>query len=297
MIRAVAAAVGATVGILRGRHSAATACAPTPGPDTDVLHWRLHLAYDGADYFGWQRQPGNVQTVQAEVDRVLSNVFRTEVLTVGSSRTDRGVHARGQVCHFSTPDRWGGEAPGLDPTVALRRLRRALPAAVLAVALGRTVPAFHARLSAVRKRYSYRLVQTSVASPFDARYCWPCGPLDVHAMDVAASALSGQRLSYSAFTVGEPEPSYHGSVEKMLEVSVQRVGKDGATVLLVCDRFLYRMARRVVGALVQVGRGKLPPERVLSLDRSDVPTAPPEGLCLEQVEYPATFPVPVAMPL
>mmetsp|Transcript_24277 Transcript_24277/g.63958 ORF Transcript_24277/g.63958 Transcript_24277/m.63958 type:complete len:328 (+) Transcript_24277:47-1030(+) len=282
---------------------AATSAALPSAPELPAVcppgfqRWRLHLAYDGTDFFGWQRQAGpgsgDGQTIQGEVEECLTRVFRAEVRTVGASRTDRGVHARGQVCHFDAPEFWGPQqAPGLEPEIALRRLRRELPGSVLAVVLDRAAPDFHARLSAVRKRYSYRLATVDAVSPFEARFVWCPGALDLQAMAEAAEVLDRRKLDYSTFSMGEPEPDYHGDVEKNVTLAVREDGPDRALVLVSCDRFLYKMVRRIVGALAEVGKGRLRPEGLDGVHRTAVPTAPPHGLCLDAVEYPAAFPAP-----
>ena len=165
--------------------------------------------------------------------------------------------------HFDVPERWGPkQEPGLDPPTALRRLRRELAdtlgggGSVLPVALDLAPADFHARLSAVRKRYSYRLATTEAISPFEARYCWRCGPLDLEALSKAAACLDGRLLDYSNFTIGgteSHEPDYHGALEKTCSLQVRREGADRAVVLVSCDRFLYRMVRRIVGGLVEAG--------------------------------------------
>eukprot|EP00401_Gymnodinium_catenatum_P065992 CAMPEP_0117499480 /NCGR_PEP_ID=MMETSP0784-20121206/22267_1 /TAXON_ID=39447 /ORGANISM="" /LENGTH=352 /DNA_ID=CAMNT_0005294629 /DNA_START=73 /DNA_END=1128 /DNA_ORIENTATION=+ len=258
------------------------------------VRWRLHLMYDGTDYSGWQRQSVDrvgTRTVQGVLDRALSTVFRTEVRTVGTSRTDRGVHARGQVCHFETPMSWHGGAPQLQPRTALMRLRRALPTSLFPAALGHADPSFHARLSATRKHYSYRLA-TVPASPFEARYCWHCGPLDFGAMLAAADAFNDRLLDFSSFTANGAGPfdeAYYGGLEKVLSLALCREGRHRVLVGLSCERFLYKMCRRVVGALVEVGRRRMEPDAAARASRAAVPTAPPQGLCLDRVEFPLHF--------
>ncbi|CAE8631242.1 unnamed protein product [Polarella glacialis] len=247
--------------------------------------WQLQLAYDGTDLAGWQKQSEGVRTVQGEVDKALTLVFRTEIRTIGASRTDSGVHARGQVCHFEAPELWAGGPGRLEEETALRRLRLTLPSSVLAVRLCRGPTGFHARLTAVGKRYSYRLAVTDAVSPFEARSCWRCGPLDLQRVQEAARQLDGKRMDYTAFTLGDVEPDYHGSVEKFVRITVRPDGPDRILVLVACDRFLYRMVRRIVGALVEVGKGRGEPSGIASLGRKVVPTAPPEGLSLDAVIY------------
>mmetsp|Transcript_53683 Transcript_53683/g.125118 ORF Transcript_53683/g.125118 Transcript_53683/m.125118 type:complete len:327 (-) Transcript_53683:208-1188(-) len=248
--------------------------------------WVLQLAYDGTDFAGWQKQSEDVRTVQGEVDKALSLVFRASVRTCGASRTDRGVHAQGQVCHFEAPAVWANTCSRLDPETALRRLRLTLPSSILARKLNLVGVGFHARLSAIQKRYSYRLSTTSSVMPFEARQCWLCGELDLDAMQSAISSLSGVEMDYSAFTTGENEPDYHGPVVKTVLLSMQVDSAEGIFVYAVADRFLYKMVRRIVGGLVEVGKGRIAPASLARADRRLIPTAPPEGLSLDEVVYP-----------
>ncbi|CAJ1432642.1 unnamed protein product [Effrenium voratum] len=251
--------------------------------------WYLVLAYDGTDFAGWQRQAEGVRTLQGEVEKALSLVFRAEIRTVGASRTDTGVHALGQVCHFEAPIAWGdghsAEHGALEPKVALRRLRLTLPTSLFARQLGGVESGFHARLSAVRKRYVYRLSVTSDVLPFEARRSWLCGALDLTATREAVNALSGREMDYSAFTTGENEPEYHGSVVKTVDLEM-RILPAQVFIEASCERFLYKMVRRIVGALVEVGKGRLKAESIASASRRQIPTAPPQGLSLEEVVYP-----------
>ncbi|CAJ1336790.1 unnamed protein product [Effrenium voratum] len=232
--------------------------------------WYLVLAYDGTDFAGWQRQAEGVRTLQGEVEKALSLVFRAEIRTVGASRTDTGVHALGQVCHFEAPAAWGdGTSAGhgaLEPEVALRRLRLTLPTSLFARLLGRVESGFHSRLSAVRKRYVYRLSVTSDVLPFEARRSWLCGALDLTATSEAVNALSGQEMDYSAFTTGENEPEYHGSVVKTVDLEM-RILPGQVFIEASCERFLYKMVRRIVGALVEVGKGRLKAESIAPANR------------------------------
>lgn len=269
--------------------------------------WRFHLAYDGTDFSGWQRQAGDGSgdgpTVQGVIEEALSRVFRAPVKTVGASRTDAGVHARGQVCHFDAPALWGPKGvPGLEPTVALQRVRRELPGAVLAVTLAHEAPRFHARLDAERKQYSYRLAQLDAVSPFTARTCWRCGALDVGAMKEAAASLDDKEVDFSAMSAGEPELSYHGGVRKRIRITVLSQVGDATSgcaagevlVLVSCERFLYRMVRRIVGGLVEVGKGRIQPLALAGASRAVIPTAPAGGLCLDEVTYGPDHPCPEA---
>eukprot|EP00439_Symbiodinium_sp_Y106_P060471 s1605_g8.t4 len=195
-------------------------------------------------------------TLQGEVDKALALVFRSSIRTVGASRTDSGVHAQGQVCHFEAPSVWANSNSRLDAAAALRRLRLTLPKAILALELGLAPSGFHSRLSALKKQYSYRLSTESLVMPFEARRCWICGDLNLDAMQKAVDELSGKEMDYSAFSTGENDPDYHGPMVKTVDISLQVDGPDKIFIRAESERFLYKMVRRLVGGLVEVGKGR-----------------------------------------
>ena len=187
-----------------------------------------------------------------------------------------------------------GQPDCVDSKVLLRRLRLTLPHAIFAVSLGEAPGNFHSRLSSVKKNYSYRLSTTNVM-PFEARQCWTCGELDLVAMQTAISILNNKNMDYSAFTTGENEVEYHGPFTKTVQLSMKI---DGEMICLSAssDRFLYKMVRRIVGALVEVGRGRLPPSEIANASRQQIPTAPAVGLSLDQVVYPSNVQTILASP-
>ena len=181
---------------------------------------------------------------------------------------------------------WANSSQRLDEDAALRRLRLTLPKAILALELSLAPKDFHSRLSAVKKRYSYRLSTTSFVMPFDARRCWLCGDLDLEAIQTAIEAISDKQMDYSAFSTGDNDPDYHGSVMKSVHLSMKIDGPDQILIFAVSERFLYKMVRRIVGGLVEVGKGRLQATDFGLADRRQIPTAPPEGLSLDEVLYP-----------
>ena len=196
---------------------------------------------------------------------------------------------RGQVCHFEAPSLWANSNSRLDAAAALRRLRLTLPKAILALELGLAPSGFHSRLSAAKKQYSYRLSTASLVMPFEARRCWICGDLNLDAMQKAIDELSGKEMDYSAFSTGENDLDYHGPTVKTVDISLQVDGPDKILIRATSERFLYKMVRRLVGGLVEVGKGRLEASGLESADRRQIPTAPPEGLSLEEVMYPFTL--------
>jgi len=242
---------------------------------------RLTLAYDGTDFHGWQRQAG-VRTVQEEVEAVLRRVLREPVNLTGASRTDAGVHARGQVAHLCT-----------DASIPADNLRRAvshrLPGDVTVLHVAEAPLGFDARRDARAKLYRYRVYNhpRRPVAHLRQRYAWHVWyPLDLDRMRAAAARLVGT-YDFTAFaSAGSPRRS---GVRTMYSVGIRRC-YDEVLIDVRGDGFLYNQVRNMVGTLVEIGRGHWEPERVSlileSRDRTQAgPTAPAHGLCLQWVEY------------
>ncbi len=240
--------------------------------------YRLTIEYAGTRYSGWQIQK-NAKTVQGELHRALeATLGKAPFETYGSGRTDAGVHALGQVVHLDT-------ATTLPPATLMARVNDALPADINVLAAERVSPRFHARHSAVARRYLYQIARrrTAFAKPY---VWWVRDDLDLEQMRAAARALTGFG-DFRAFTDDDPE-------EKSTRVLVDEVTivEEGSLLLVrvTGSHFLWKMVRRIVGVLVEAGRGALSPAQVASLlsGDSDLPpklTAPASGLFLEQVFY------------
>jgi tRNA pseudouridine38-40 synthase len=240
--------------------------------------FRLTLEYAGTRYSGWQIQK-NAKTVQGELHRALESVLgRAPFETYGSGRTDAGVHALGQVAHVDT-------AATLPPATLAARLNDALPADINVLDAERVSPRFHARHSAVARRYVYQISRrrTAFAKPF---VWWVKDDLDLARMQAAADALRGFG-DFRAFTDDDPD-------EKSTRVLVEElrvIDQDPLILIRVTgSHFLWKMVRRIVGILVEAGRGQITPEDVGRLlgATSELPaklTAPAAGLFLESVLY------------
>ncbi|HRE84028.1 MAG TPA: tRNA pseudouridine(38-40) synthase TruA, partial [Opitutaceae bacterium] len=235
--------------------------------------WKVVCAYDGSGFAGWQSQPGGL-SVQDVVEARLLTLAGTTVRIHGSGRTDAGVHARAQVFHFDLP--WRHGAAKLKAS-----LRVGLPS-TLQIKTVQEVPAtFHARFSAVGKRYEYRIFFGD-PDPFIRRFVWGLErprPLDVSAMQDAARRLVGKRdfAAFSAKTGEEREDT----VKDLRRLDLIQKGRQ-LTIVAEADGFLYKMVRSLVGALVSVGLGKVTPERISELlvgarRLPEVETAPPQG--------------------
>lgn len=243
----------------------------------------LTLSYDGADFYGWQRQREH-RTVQAVLEEAIQRVTGESLRVVAAGRTDTGVHALGQAVSFST-------VSSLDNSTLLRAINAYLPRDVVALELTETVPGFNAIERARGKRYRYLVHDGPQRDVFVRRYAWRVWqPLDLAAMQTAALGLLGTHDFSSYENAGSPRVS---SVRTVRELIVDR-SRFGASELIACeieaDGFLYNMVRNIVGTLVDVGKGKHPaswPAAVLGArDRSLAGMcAPPHGLFLVKVYY------------
>jgi tRNA pseudouridine38-40 synthase len=244
--------------------------------------YKLTLEYAGTRYSGWQIQK-NAKTVQGELLRALGEATRSSrIETYGSGRTDAGVHALRQVAHADL-------AVTLPPATLITRVNDALPADINVLSAERVQPRFHARHSAVGRSYIYQIARrrTAFGKPF---VWWVKEDLDPAAMEIAARVLVGFG-DYRAFTDDDPdEKSTRVLVE---DLSVRQQG-DLVLVRVIGSHFLWKMVRRMVGVLVEVGCGRISTEQVASLTRPGSPpdqlfparlTAPASGLFLDRVFY------------
>jgi tRNA pseudouridine38-40 synthase len=243
------------------------------------MNYRITLAYDGTDYFGWQTQAGH-KTIQGVLSGVLEKLDGAPVTAHAAGRTDTGVHAEGQVVSFHLAREWEGEQ-------LLRALNGNLPRDIRVLQAAPAGDDFHARFDARSKTYRYQLYTAEVMNPLLARYAWhyPYG-LATDRMIEDSRELIGRR-DFSAFTVAECETE--SRVRTVAGVRVERVG-ELFTVFFSGDGFLRYQVRTMVAALVEANRGRLKAgsiaELIESRDRSLVGRpAPAQGLTLMKVEY------------
>lgn len=240
--------------------------------------YKLIVEYAGTRYSGWQIQK-NARTVQGALHRALEAATRgRQFETYGSGRTDAGVHALGQVVHVDLP-------AALPTDTLVARINDELPHDINVLSAERVPPRFHARHSAVARRYRYQLSRRR--SAFEKPYVWWVRePLDLTRMRAAATHLVGF-ADFRSFTDDDPE-------EKSTQVLLQELTltEEGHLIIvhITGSHFLWKMVRRIVGVLVEVGRGGLKPDDVAGLLRQDSPivarlTAPAAGLFLEEVTY------------
>lgn len=263
---------------------------------------RLLVAYDGSGFHGFALNR-DVPTVAGSLTEALEKITQSEVRLVAAGRTDAGVHARGQVVSVDLPSRVKIES--------LAKKLNALCGPQIAVRDARWVsPEFHARFSAIWRHYRYTILNAATPDPFLASTAWHVhSPLDVRPMQLAADAVMGER-DFSAFC-RKPEPddsdvaaldcdddaastpaSKPVSMKRFVMQANWRRLDDLVTFEVRANAFCHQMVRSLVGTFVDIGLGRRPPSDMMALIRSGrradaSQIAPPHGLCLWEVGYPA----------
>lgn len=245
---------------------------------------RLTIEYDGTAYVGWQRQAKG-RSIQQLLEEALGQIVREKVVLHSSGRTDAGVHARAMIAHFRTQSPF--------PLVAFREgVNRFLPDDIAVREAVEETSDFHARFSAGGKWYRYRIFTAPVRSPAFTRTAWHIRQeLDFEAMSAAARFFIG-RHDFAAFRTTSCDA--RTTVREITALDLQRDG-DLITIDVRGSGFLRHMVRIIVGTLVEIGLHRRPIEdidRLLTRApglRAGV-NAPPQGLCLMEVFYPAPEP-------
>jgi tRNA pseudouridine38-40 synthase len=245
---------------------------------------QLVLHYDGAGFSGWQRQPDQ-RTVQGVVEQALERLCGEPIAALGSGRTDAGVHARGQAVGVRLPERW-----------TVQRMRRALnailPNDVWVAGAFEMRPEFHARYSAISRRYTYHVGTDDEAwSPFRRAHELPVDrQLDRVLLDRAAQKIEGEH-SFRAFAVLGTAPEHDAHRCTVLSAE-WRDRNGGVSFEIEANRFLHHMVRFLVGTMLDIATGRRSLEDLTGLlmasDNRDVsPPAPAHALFLDRVAYPS----------
>ena len=251
-----------------------------PSPDQESQRYKLTLAYRGTVYHGWQRQvpagSEELPTVQQMVRLALMRTLGHEITLVGSSRTDAGVHALGQVAHFDTI------RTQVPPERILLALNAKLPDDIAAVAIQPVPPAFDAISNTVAKAYRYVIHNAPLKDPFRGDVAFHVSKaLDVEAISLAATHLVGEH-DFASFA--KPGHGRESTVRAVHSMDVRREGEN-VWLEVAGGGFLWHQVRIMAGTLIDVGLGRRAPESIPEVlaarDRQSAgPTAPPRGLWL-----------------
>lgn len=243
-----------------------------------MARYKLTLEYDGTRYSGWQAQKG-VRSIQGTIQQAIAEGVAEKFELYGAGRTDAGVHAIEQVAHLDIPTRQ-------DERTILYSINDRLPSDISIIEVEKAAPNFHARHDAIARSYLYVVSKRRTA--FGKPYVWWIkDELDFESMTLLADNLCGLR-DFKAFTDDDPE-------EKSTKVDLQWIDmyEAGDMILfhVVGSHFLWKMVRRLVGVLVERGRGRLALKEdalLFDMDKSKISpfTAPPSGLYLEKIYYP-----------
>ncbi|MEE8180055.1 MAG: tRNA pseudouridine(38-40) synthase TruA [bacterium] len=241
---------------------------------------KLTIEYEGTDYFGWQIQKRK-PTVQGEITKVLERILEEKVTLIGAARTDSGVHAICQVANFKTRNK------KLTTDNFIKALNSLLSADVVIKEVRIVPDSFHARYSAKSKIYRYHILKQLLPSALERKFSWHI-PESLHWKKIReASKYFVGKYDFSPFSVtGSSRKNKQCAVR---DFKIKKV-KNLYILQIEANYFLYKMVRRIVGALIEVGRGKIEPEyiRALLLKKASTlraQTAPPHGLFLIKVNY------------
>ena len=245
--------------------------------DLDRRRIKIKLEYDGTDFHGWQRQP-DLRTVQEDVEKALSSVLCEKITVIGAGRTDAGVHAVGQVAHFSTEN-------SLDIVNIINGANSQLKKDLRIWDIEEVPASFHARFNAVSRSYRYQLLKWD--RPLKRRFAWfPDCSWDDEVIREAVCLLAGEH-SFKSFSHARPDEEEY--ICNVIEAAWE-YDEDGSVFTIIADWFMHKLVRGIVGALIDVGRGYISFDefrRLLEEPENNGATrvAQPQGLMLVEVGY------------
>lgn len=244
----------------------------------------LIMEYDGTQYHGFQLQAAP-PTIQGETEEAIWKLTGERIRVISASRTDAGVHAKGQVASFRTGSR-------LSPQTFVKGLNYYLPKDIAVKAAYKVKDSFNVRRDAISREYSYYILNSPTRSPLRERFYYLfSGQLDIYAMNQACQALIGEH-DFASF-VTSFESRLKSMVRRVYQAEVKRE-EEMVIFSMVANSFLPHQVRNTVGALIEVGRGKMSIDEFYSIMEAKKPalagpTVPACGLCLMQVNYPHPF--------
>ena len=240
---------------------------------------KLTVAYDGTSYHGWQFQPGS-PTIEGELNKHLTELFKEEITVIGASRTDSGVHALCNVAVFDTNARIPAERVAY-------ALNQRLPEDIRIRKSEEVEADFHPRKQVTRKTYEYKILNEEFANPVERLYAhFTYVPLDEKKMQEAARYLVGEHDFQSFCAAGSTAET---TIRNIYDITVERK-ETMISIKVTGNGFLYNMVRIIAGTLMEVGKGRFTPEQVKEIleakDRTKAgPTAPAKGLMLYSYQF------------
>lgn len=238
------------------------------------------VAYDGTNYHGWQIQKNGV-TIESELNYHLSELLREKIEVIGASRTDAGVHGRGNVAVFDSNTT-------IPPEKIAYALNQRLPKDIVIQDSYEVDQDFHPRYCNTRKTYEYKIVNRKFPDPMYERYAdFIRYPLDIEKMQKAANYMIGEH-DFKSFCASQTQVK--STVRTIYTLDVEKNNDDIVTIRVTGNGFLYNMVRIIVGTLTKIGMGYGEPEDIVSIlearDREKAgATAPAKGLMLKKIEY------------
>jgi tRNA pseudouridine38-40 synthase len=257
-----------------------------PRPVEPTVRVRMIIAYDGTPFHGYAENPG-VRTVAGTLREALERVLGHVIELTGAGRTDRGVHAAGQVVSFAT------RAEGFEPTALGRSLNKLVGPSIAVRSIDLAAPEFSARFSATSRVYRYRVLNTPVHDPFRSRFAWHVAqPLDLAALRLASDPIVGSH-DFASFCRRPPTAAdgFEASLQRTVLHARWRDCGDGLLEFdIAATAFCHQMVRSLTGTIVEMGLGRRRAGEMLGIlqsrDRANAGrVAPPEGLTLWEVRY------------
>ncbi len=245
----------------------------------------LTIEYEGTRYSGFQLQT-KLSTIQGELEKALWKLTGERCRVLAASRTDAGVHAKGQVVSFRT-------GSSLPPETFVKGLNHHLPWDIAVKEAFRVSDSFDVRRNALSREYNYYILNSQTRSPVRRGFSYlVAGELDIRAMNQVCQALIGEH-DFASFATSIKEGEIKSTVRKMLRAEIEK-NEDLVTFNIVANSFLRHQVRNTVGALIQVGSGRMTAREfrgIVEARRYGLagPTVPAHGLCLMQINYPSPF--------